>query len=418
MINLLEFLQSNVRGCYDYLLEGQIDGLKNVTKIRHYTTGAALKSILNNGYIEARESVGDDDWKDYDLFDKKVVSFHDVRTDPEWDEIIDSNNHKRSIEGLTPTLALHMKKICACIEIDYDKLDQLIQDKTHLLNIYGKKAEEFVNQWNYIVNRTTLDDENSMVTYYKCKLDFTKFVKDTIEKNDEELLNSLKFIWDEFNLYNKKDDPKGKLAFDKIYEIFLKYYPKEQLEKTVKDWAGRERIFFYDELAYYIGHGFGYGFPSINHVEYCMKDLQKHSSFYQRTNLKEFTEKETQQLVDYVIKFDVLNIIKMMRNHGWRYGDSNLHDIFVYRRLQSQSGEYFDGQLMTWIDDLMNNKKTRIVNANIEIRIGSNVELNKENCKIIIFDGICDATNQSSLKKLPAKYYKKYNIEHIEPNTI
>lgn len=32
----------------------------------------------------------------------------------------------------------------------------------------------------------------------------------------------------------------------------------------------------------------------------------------------------------------------------------------------------------------------------------------------IIFDGICDATKQSSLKNLPKKYYDKYNIEHIK----
>lgn len=42
------------------------------------------------------------------------------------------------MNGLTNTLALHMDKVCACTEIDYDKLPQLIQDKTHLLNIYGK----------------------------------------------------------------------------------------------------------------------------------------------------------------------------------------------------------------------------------------------------------------------------------------
>ena len=30
----------------DYLIEAQIDGLKDVKIIRHYTTGAGLKSIL------------------------------------------------------------------------------------------------------------------------------------------------------------------------------------------------------------------------------------------------------------------------------------------------------------------------------------------------------------------------------------
>ena len=40
---------------YEYILEAQIDGLKNVKIIRHYTTGAALKKILASGIIEPNE---------------------------------------------------------------------------------------------------------------------------------------------------------------------------------------------------------------------------------------------------------------------------------------------------------------------------------------------------------------------------
>ncbi len=98
---------------YEYILEAQIDGLKNIKIIRHYTTGAALKNILASGIIEPHESEGDDDWEDYPIHDKKVVSFHDERTDPEWDQFIKSNNRKISMEGLTPTLGLHSKKCVA-----------------------------------------------------------------------------------------------------------------------------------------------------------------------------------------------------------------------------------------------------------------------------------------------------------------
>ena len=42
-----------------HLNEGQVDSLKDVKIIRHYTTGSALKEILKKGYIEARESEGD-----------------------------------------------------------------------------------------------------------------------------------------------------------------------------------------------------------------------------------------------------------------------------------------------------------------------------------------------------------------------
>ena len=77
--------------------------------------------------------------------------------------------------------------------------------------------------------------------------------------------------------------------------------------------------------------------------------------------------------------------------------------------------KYTDGSLGIWLDNLLKNKN-RIINANIEIRIPCNVELNKENCKIILFNGICDATQQSSLKTLPKKYYDTYNIQHIDVN--
>ena len=109
-----------MQSLYEYILEAQVDGLKDVKIIRHYTTGAALRSILKDGYIEARESKGDEDWEAYDLFDKKVVSFHDKRTDPEWNTFIKANNRRISMEGTTPTLGLHDKKVCACIEIDYE----------------------------------------------------------------------------------------------------------------------------------------------------------------------------------------------------------------------------------------------------------------------------------------------------------
>ncbi len=41
----------------EYIFEAQIDGLKDVKIIRHYTTGAGLKSILKNGYIQHIEPV-------------------------------------------------------------------------------------------------------------------------------------------------------------------------------------------------------------------------------------------------------------------------------------------------------------------------------------------------------------------------
>lgn len=409
MIKYMKHLQ-------EYIFEAQIDGLKDVKIIRHYTTGTGLKSILKNGYIEARESPGDDDWASYDLFEKKVVSFHDKRTDPEWNTFIKANNRSISMEGTTPTLGLHDKKVCACIEIDYDKLDKLIQDKTHLLNIYDKKAEEFCNLWNYVVNRITTDN-NGLVAFNGCKLDFAKFVKRVVEGDDENMKESLKFIWNRYNVEELAQQEKGKLAFDEIEKIFLKYYPKEELYKKIKDYLGREKTFIYNDISCYIGWGFPYDFPTektMSTVNDTIDDLESQLSLFKRANLKEFTPDETKEMSMAAVKFDVVKIIKMMRNHGWKPGDFYIGTWFKGYRARQDNGLYTDNDLIKWIEDLLESK-SKIVNAKIEIRISSNVELNKDNCKIIIFNGICDATNQSSLKTLPKKYYEKYNIQHIEP---
>ena len=404
----------------DYLIEAQVDGLKDVTTIRHYTTGAGLKSILKDGYIEARESKGDEDWEAYDLLEKKVVSFHDKRTDPEWDTFIKANNRGISMEGTTPTLGLHDKKVCACIEIEYDKLDKLIQDRTHLLNIYDKKAEEFCNLWNEVIDRVT-NDKNGFIAFYGCKLDFAKFVKQVIEGDDDKMRNSLKFIWDEYHVEELAKREEGKLAFEEIEKIFLKHYPKEELYKEVKDYLGSKKIFIYYETSRYIGWGFPSKYDekfltkeskSAKQVDNTIADLEKQLRFYNRANLKIFTNDEIQEMAMAAVKFDVVKIIKMMHNHGWQPGDLYIGTLFTGYRRKNEKGKYVDHDLMLWIDCLLKNPK-KIVNANIEIRIGSNVELNKENCKIIIFNGICDATKQSDLKSLPKKYYDKYNIQHM-----
>lgn len=405
----------------EYIYEGQVDGLKDVKIIRHYTTGAGLKSILKNGYIEARESEGDEDWKAYDILEKKVVSFHDVRTDPEWEQFNKNNSRKISMEGMTPTLALHNKKVCACIEIDYDKLDKLIQDKTHLLNIYDKKAEEFCNLWNDVVDRVT-KDKNGFVAFYGCKLDFAKFVKQVIEGDDEEMRKSLKFLWHQYDVEKLAQMEESKLVWNEIEKIFAKHYPKDDLYKEVTNHINYNKTkFIYEEVGKYMGWGFPseYGdFPpkekkSVKRVDETIADLETQMKFYNRANLKEFTDDEIKEMSLAAIKFDVVKIIKMMRNHGWQPGDLHVGTLFMGWRRKNEKGKYVDHDLMLWIDCLLKNPK-KIVNANIEIRIGSNVEINKDNCKIIIFDGICEATKQESLINLPKKYETKYNIEHIK----
>lgn len=397
---------------YEYILEGQIDGLKNVKIIRHYTTGAALKKILSSGIIEPNESEGDADWKDYPIHDKKVVSFHDERTDPEWYQFIKSNNRKISMEGLTPTLALHMKKVCCCIEIDYDKLDKLIQDKTHLLNIYGTKAEHFVNLWNYQINR--IKGSNEYFNYNSIKVDLAKLIKNALKDDNDELIESLKYIWDQYNFDKKRHDDAGKLADNKIREILLKYYSDEELNSLTKDYLGRELSVYNDLIRSQIGWGFSYSFPNEYNLNNVIEEYSKAANFAKRERLKPINDKDKEKLIDYLIKFDAINIVKLLHSHGWRFGDSKM-EIFLSRGvLNDGSRTKVDGSLLRWLDELMENKQ-RIINMDIEIRIASPIKLNKDNCKIKIFSGICEATKQESLLKLPKKYYDKYSIEYIEP---
>lgn len=407
----------------DYLIEAQVDGLKDVKIIRHYTTGAALKSILKDGYIEARESKGDEDWAAYDLFDKKVVSFHDKRTDPEWNTFIKANNRRISMEGTTPTLGLHDKKVCACIEIDYEKLPELMQQKTHLLNIYGEKAENFANYWNYYVDET-VKDKNGIVAWYACRVDVLQLCKDIVEgKYDNTMEEALNILHNQYDVMKKWDDENAKPLVKEIEKIFKKHYPQKDLYEEIRDYLYNKRIFIcYETSRYFMA------FPYIGSNENTCEELKKkltrindeiddskqHVKFYSSRNFKRFEDNEIEQFKEMVIKFDVIGTVKMLKNHGWRFGDSDLLHFCGYR-IKQDNGKYTDGSLGIWLDDLLNSKN-RIVNADIEIRIPCNVEINKENCKIIIFNGICDATKQSGLKSLPKKYYDKYNIQHVEPN--
>ena len=396
---------------YEYILEGQIDGLKNVKIIRHYTTGTALKKILDSGIIEPHESEGDDDWKDYPIHDKNVVSFHDERTDPEWKQFIDSNNRKISMDGLTTTLALHMKKVCCCIEIDYDKLDKLIQDKTHLLNIYGTKAEHFVNLWNYQVNK--IKGSNEYFNFNSIKVDLAKLIKNALKDDNDELIESLKYVWDQYKFDEKRHDDIGKLADNKIREILLKYYSNEELNSLTKDYFRREISVYDDLIKTQIGWGFGYGFPSEYNLNSVIDEYSKAANFAKREKLKPINDNDKEKLIDYLIKFDALNIVKLLRSHGWRFGDSKMQIFLGKGVLNDGSNAKTDGSLLRWLDELMENKQ-RIVNMDIEIRIASPILLNKDNCKIKIFSGICEATKQESLLKLPKKYHDKYVIEYIE----
>ena len=223
---------------------------------------------------------------------------------------------------------------------------------------------------------------------------------------------------------------------EKIEEIFKRNFPsiKELYgEGGFYEVPGKNgknnyyyNLFIFNTFKYIIRY-IGYNKDNKDYLNNIKKQWKLRSEFYRR-DLKKFTEEESKQLSEYAIKFDVISIVKMLKNHGWKFGDSLLDEFNTidswgdYSREQKISvlpghndNDYYDGSLIKWIDQL-SKSKNRIIRANIEIRVGADIKLNKENCKIIIFNGICDATKQSELKQLSKKYYDQYNIQHIEPN--
>ena len=401
------------------LNEGKVDGLKDVSTIRHYTTFAALKSILSKGYIEARESKGDEDWEAYNLGEKKVVSFHDSRTDPEWNNILRYNKDKMSLDGKTQTLGLHGDKACACIEIDFDKLDKLIQDKAHLLNIYGQRADEFVNFWN---NHVKWMSDNKLSITAKIKLlneGINKLIS-LIKDNNEEIIKVIRWMLNE-DYYRSKvlESENGNLLLKELIDIFKKYYSDAQLdEDTETEWGSSAPLRY--ALIYRIldkfKEKFGKDFKEISLKPLEITDSEKLMiEIVNQKNYKEYSEDERKELIEAVKNFDLLKVVKMVARHGWSKGDTKKYrkaNYFVFaRRVQLDNDTYGDATLLFWMDSLMENKD-RIINGDVEIRIPANVEINKENCKIIIFDGIAEAIKQNT--ELSEKYYKQYNIEHLK----
>ena len=126
---------------------GKIGNLNRVKYIRHYTTAEGLAGMLYDGYIAPNESQGDIDWRRYELYGKEVVSFHDARYDPEWNDVNEANRIGSTM-STTKTLGIHMNDICACIEYDFTDLPNYIQEHCGLINILETYIKDFWFAWN------------------------------------------------------------------------------------------------------------------------------------------------------------------------------------------------------------------------------------------------------------------------------
>lgn len=166
-----------MKSLVEILTEGNIGDLKNIKKIRHYTTLEGLLSILNDGYIKAQESEGDVQW-DYRGYDgvelgtSKVVSFLDSRYDNEKDFLEDANkNNETMLE--TWVLGMHVEEICAYIEYNFDKIPQNILDKAVFIKYLENAVPGYTDAWNRMIE--TIEEFNLRKTI-KTREDFEEFI--------------------------------------------------------------------------------------------------------------------------------------------------------------------------------------------------------------------------------------------------
>ena len=93
---------------------------------------------------------------------------------------------------------------------------ELMQQKTHLLNIYGEKAANFANYWNYYVDET-VKDKNGVVAWYACRVDVLQLCKDIADgKYDSKMEDALNELHDEWNVIDNWYNLKV-IIYSKIY---------------------------------------------------------------------------------------------------------------------------------------------------------------------------------------------------------
>lgn len=158
---------------------GKIGYLNKVKYIRHYTTAEGLAGMLYDGYIAPNMSEGDADWHRYEMYGKEVVSFHDARYDPEWNNINDANFEGSEL-STTKTLGLHIGDICACIEYDFTNLPADIQQHCGLIDILKTYVEDFYKAWNQCIELASIVNKPEDI------LEFEPNVKSYISSNEKQ----------------------------------------------------------------------------------------------------------------------------------------------------------------------------------------------------------------------------------------
>lgn len=335
--------------------------------------------------------------------------------------MINSNNQKRDLIS-TRTLALNMNKICACIELYFDELPQKVKDNTHLLNIYSKLGEAFCTYWNLF-----------------CKA-FDKYGDDLIKENNLELdilsiINNYDLELTRLNdiiYYGKKPSDIELEYVHKIYGKYLEYYSDEI-------YNNKGQVIYIDKYQFiikqingnfFINHFFHiiYGIYFIHKFNKIYDILKSRRELYNRKHIK-FDNDNKIKMMNSCFSFDSVNIIKLLKKHGCDYKNDYQASIFYYENMYNTYSYFKNWQAFGFteqeiIQDIsakllqllirLSSTKSRNIYGDLEIRIEDDVKLNN-NCKIIIFDGICEGTKQKHIINAVDKYANIFNIQHILP---
>ena len=220
--------------------------------------------------------------------------------------------------------------------------DELIYTyKRYLLRI----AEDFTNYWNYYVD-DIVKDKNGFVAWYACREEILQLCKDIAEGNDKEMKEALDILHNQYTIIRNWDEEKAKPIIKEFEKIFRKHYPQKDLYEEEKDYLGNKQRFICDETRrYFMALPYVSNSEStcegiikgIKKVDKEIKESQERVKFYSTRNFKRFEDDEIEEFKEIVIKFDVIGAVKMLKNHGWRFGDSELLSFCRYRVKQDKS---------------------------------------------------------------------------------
>lgn len=348
---------------FNSLLEREIKPGYEAHKLHHYTTMMGLSSILRKGYIEARESKGDADFGDM-IKNHKVVSFLDGDYDNELEQFYSCNDQGKTLEGLTQHLGLHMKTVCALIEVDLDKLPE--DDEVELLETITWSAFKEVDRWN--------DDVYDGDEYY----------------------HNIKALYEtKMEFYNNKN------------------YNSDQLKAALKERGVSEDFIknsrFRRDCEFYSS-----GDPFPDYCQRSLKNAMDHAEGSRGVKLEKMSDTEIAEMKKAIEDVDVRTVYRMLRRKGI---PAKWFDEIKERKpggwLGEAEGYYWSksnaaGSLIRYVFSAMQRSKKPFFGPTFEMRIPNNIPLTADNCKIYIFKNII----QKDIDKERVEKVLEYNNSH------